>query len=257
MGAPEVRTALVTGGGRGIGRAISLRLARAGIDIAVNYRRDTDAAATTVGDIAALGRRAVAYRASIDVWEDDVAMVDAVQADFGRVDILVHNCGIASRGHSVADTDPDEMERVVRTHAFGPFFLSKLLIPQMRTLGRGDIVFISSIATDNYSANGSPYSMGKAAAEALARTLAKEEQSHGIRVNIVAPGLVATDMGDRLAKAATAGGVETATELDGRFPFGRVCRPDDVADVVGFLVSEAGSYVSRQRIVVDGGGASL
>lgn len=250
----QARVALVTGGGRGIGRAISLRLAKDGIDVAVNYHRDEAAAVKTVTDIEALGRRAKAYRASIDSWSDDVAMVDAMLADFGHVDILVHNGGIASRGNTVADTDPEEMERVVRTHAFGPFYLSKLLVPQMRERQRGDVIFISSVATRFHSAGGSPYNMGKAAAEALALTLASEEQANGIRVNIVAPGLVATDMGDRLAKAMTGGAAAAAIDLDQRFPFGRVARPEDVADVVAFFVSPGGSYLSRQRVFVDGGG---
>jgi NAD(P)-dependent dehydrogenase (short-subunit alcohol dehydrogenase family) len=248
------RVALVTGGGRGIGRAISLRLAGDGIDIAVNYHRDEESAAATVADIEALGGRARAYQASVASWDDDVAMVDAVLADFGHVDVLVHNGGIASRGNTVEATDPNEMERVVRTHAFGPFYLSKLLLPQMRELDRGDIIFISSVATDHHAANGSPYNMGKAAAEALALTLAAEEQSHGIRVNIVAPGLVTTDMGDRLARAMTGGAATAAADLDSAFPFGRVARPEDVAEVVAFFVSEAGSYLSRQRVVVHGGG---
>lgn len=249
--------ALVTGGGRGIGRAISQRLAEQGITVLVNYRRDVDAAEATVKAIVDAGGRAQAYHASVDVWDEDVAMVDAALAEHGHIDILVHNGGIASRGLAVADTDPAEMERVVRTHAFGPFYLSKLVVPQMRTLERGDVVFISSVATEQWSANGSPYAMGKAAAEGLARTLANEEQAHGIRVNIVAPGLVATDMGDRLAKALTGGRVTAADEMDATFPFGRVCRPEDIADVVSWLVSDRASYVSGQRIQVDGGGASI
>jgi NAD(P)-dependent dehydrogenase (short-subunit alcohol dehydrogenase family) len=109
-------------------------------------------------------------------------MVAQIGADMGPIDILVNNAGIASRGQSVADTDPAEMERVVRVHAFGPFYLSKLVLPMMRELDRGDIVMISSVATDSYGAFGNPYNMGKAAMEALAFTLAKEEH----RTNIVA-----------------------------------------------------------------------
>jgi 3-oxoacyl-[acyl-carrier protein] reductase len=97
--------------------------------------------------------------------------------------------------------------------------------------------------------------MGKVALEALGRTLAVEEQPHGIRTNIVAPGLVVTDMGDRLARAVA--GVTMAADLDVRFPYGRVCRPDDVAAVVGWLVSDGASYVNGQRIGVDGGGGAL
>ena len=130
------RTALVTGGGRGIGKAIALSLAEAGADVAVNSRSDADAAEATVGEIQALGRKAKAYAAAVEDWEQDQAMVAQVLADFGGVGILVNNAGIASRGQSVADTDPAEMERVVRVHAFGPHYLSKLLIPQMRGLGR-------------------------------------------------------------------------------------------------------------------------
>jgi 3-oxoacyl-[acyl-carrier protein] reductase len=246
--------AVVTGGGRGIGRAISIRLAAGGHDVAVNYRRDQDAAQATVADIEALGRRAIAYRASVDLWDEDEAMVDGIISDFGRVDVLVHNCGIASRGNSVADTDPAEMERVVRTHAFGPFYLSKLLVPHLRRQGQSFIVFISSMATVSYNGNGSPYNMGKAAAEALAYTLAKEEQRHGIRVNIVAPGLVATEMGDRLTKARTRGEHDHASDLDESSPFGHVCRPEDVAEVVAFFASPAAGYVSNQRVGVNGGG---
>ena len=244
--------ALVTGGGRGIGRAISLGLADDGADVAVNYRRDEEAAGETVEKIRATGRRAERYQASVDSWDDDARMVEQVLADFGHIDVLVHNGGIASRGHTVADTDPAELERVVRTHAIGPHFLSKLVLPSMRAQPRGDVVMISSVATSSHGAGGAPYNMGKAALEALAFTLAKEERRNGIHVNVVAPGLVVTEMGHRLVRAVA--GVEDATQLDDSSPFGRVCRPEDVADVVRYLVSDAAGYLTGQRIAVDGGG---
>src|ERR1700693_3865244 len=107
------RVALVTGGGRGIGRACALALAGDGFDVAVNYRRDDDAAADTVAAIEALGRRAKSYRASVESAAEDESMVTAVLGDFGAVDALVHSAGIASRGHTVAETDPGELERVI------------------------------------------------------------------------------------------------------------------------------------------------
>ena len=113
------RVALVTGGGRGIGRGIALALAEDGADIAVNYRKDAAAAQETVAAIEKLGRRARAYAASVDSYDDDQRMVEAAVRDFGFVDILINNAGIASRGNTVEKTDPAEMERVVRTHAFG------------------------------------------------------------------------------------------------------------------------------------------
>jgi 3-oxoacyl-[acyl-carrier protein] reductase len=247
----EGRVALVTGGGRGIGRAVSLALAEDGADVAVNYRRDEQAASDTVAQIEKLGRRAVAYHASVDSWDEDAAMVAAVLSDFGGVDILVNNAGIASRGHSVADSDPAEFERVWRTHTFGAFALSKLVLPSMRARSRGDIVMVSSAATVHLAGNSSPYNVAKAGLEALARTLAKEERRNNIHVNVVAPGLVETEMGRRLVKGAM--GVEDITTLDAGSPFGHVCTPEEVADVVRFLVSDAAGYLTDQKLTIDGG----
>ena len=249
------RVALVTGGGRGVGKGISLSLAAAGASVAVNYRRDEESAAETVREIEALGGKAIAFSASVDDYEQNAQMVADIERDLGPVSILVNNAGIASRGRSVVDTDPEEMRRVVATHAFGPHYLAALTLPKMRTLGRGDIVMISSVATRSLGPNGAPYNMGKTAMEALAYTLAKEEREHGIRVNIVAPGLVDTDMGQRLIKAVQ--GVEDIRSLDQSMPFGRVCQPEDVANVVRFLVSDENSYLTGERVYCDGGGQLL
>ncbi|HEY1427368.1 MAG TPA: SDR family oxidoreductase [Caulobacteraceae bacterium] len=246
------RVALVTGGGRGIGRAIALSLAEAGADVAVNYRRDEGAAQEVVKEIGGMGRKARVYQASVENWDEDQKMVADVLADFGRVSILVNNAGIASRGQSVADTDPAEMERVVRVHAFGPHYLCKLVLPHMRSEGRGDIVMISSVATLGMGARGAPYNMGKAAMEALALTLAKEEREHGIRTNIVAPSLTVTEMGKRLTRATS--GIEDIHQLDARSPFGRVSTPEDVAAAVTWLVSSANPYANGQKININGGG---
>jgi NAD(P)-dependent dehydrogenase (short-subunit alcohol dehydrogenase family) len=249
----EGRVALVSGGSRGIGRAIAVGLARDGADVAINYRRDDDAAASAVAEIEALGRKAKAYPASIDDFAADEAMVRQVLEDFGSVGILVNNAGIASRGNSVADTDPAELERVIKTHAFGAHFLSKLCIPSMRQQERGDIVMITSGATKGLGANGAPYNMAKTAMEALAVTLAREERKNGIHVNIVAPGLVETEMGARLVRATQ--GIQDLRQLDASMPFGHVCQPEEIADVVRFVVSDAARYVTGQKIYVDGGGA--
>lgn len=251
----EGRVALVTGGGRGIGKAISLALAEDGADVAVNYRKDEDAARETVAEIEKLGRRAIAVQASVDSADDDERMVNEVLAEFGFVDILVNNGGIASKGRSVVSTDPDEMERVVRTHAIGPHHLCRLAIPSMRERDRADIIMISSVATMSNAPNGAPYNMGKAALEALAFTLAKEEQRNGIRVNVVAPGLVETEMGRRLVKGAA--GIDDIRTLDKSSPFGRVCQPEDIANVVRFLVSDRCGYVSGQKVNVHGGGSAM
>lgn len=251
MTAPlEGRVALVTGGGRGIGRSIALALAADGADVAVNYRRDADAAKQTVADIEALGRRAQAYAASIDSVDADRDMVAAAVADFGYVDILVNNAGIASRGKSVLRTEPEELENVMRTHALGPHHLCQAVLPSMRERERGDIIMVSSVETLQMRAGTAPYSMGKAALEALALTLAKEELRNNIRVNIVAPGLVDTTMGEKLMKAVA--GIDDLRTLDSSMPFGHVCSPDDVANVVRWLVGPGSTYVTGQKINVDG-----
>lgn len=243
------RIALVTGASRGIGRAIALGLAADGADVVVNYRREAEDAERVAGEIRALGRRAFPVQASVDSIEECGRMAGAIAAALGPVSILVNNAGIASRGMTVADTEPSELQRVMGVHAFGPFYLSKLLLPQMRSCSRGDIVMISSVATLGFAARGAPYSMGKAALEALAFTLAKEERPRNIRVNVVAPPLTDTDMGQRLAKSR---GVGQIHDLDAQSPFGHVCAPEDIANVVRFLVSDRNSYVSGEKISVHG-----
>ncbi len=243
---------MVTGGGRGIGRAIALALAEGAADVAVVYRRDEESAAATVKEIEALGRRARAYAADVGSPSDVEALVTAVLGDFGFIDILVNNAGVASRGKPVIDTDAEEVERLLRTHAVGPHILCRAVLPSMRTRPRGDIVMISSIITRGALANSAPYGMAKAALEMLAGTLAKEELPHGIHVNVVAPGLVETEMGRRLVKATF--GTDNMRALDSSFPFGHVCAPEEVASVVRFLVSPAAGYITGEVLRVDGGG---
>jgi 3-oxoacyl-[acyl-carrier protein] reductase len=220
-------------------------------NVAVNYALNADAAEETVAEIEAKGRKAKAYAAAVENWDEDVAMAADVVRDFPNLSILINNAGIASRGKTVADTDPKEMEQVVRVHAFGPHYLCKLLVPHLRTQGRADIIMISSVATLGMGARGAPYNMGKAAMEALALTLAKEERGHGIRTNIVAPSLTVTEMGKRLVRATA--GVEDIHQLDANSPFGRVSTPEDVAAVVTFLVSAANPYANGQKVNINGG----
>lgn len=255
MGQLDGRVALVTGGGRGIGRGISERLAAEGAAVAINYRRGRESAEETLAAITAAGGVARLYEASIDDAEQDAVMVEEITTELGPIDLLVCNAGIASRGQAVADTDPHEVARLLATHAIGPHHLCRLVLPGMRTRGRGDIVMISSVGARTLGANGAPYGMGKAAMEALAMTLAKEERQYGIHVNVVAPGIVETDMGIRLTRALTGRrDIEDLRSVDAQFPFGRVCQPLDVANVVLWLCSEGAAYVTGQRIECDGGG---
>lgn len=237
------RRVLVTGGGRGIGAAIVERLMADGAAVVLTYRRDVEAA-RAIGAAGAL-RLDLAEPDSVD------AVVDGAVGILGGLDGIVSNAGTASRGKAVADTDLAELQRALSVHAVGPHRLCHAGLPHLRAADRSDIVFVSSVAAHAPMAGGAPYVMGKLAVEGLARVLAREERAHGVRVNVVAPGLVDTEMGRRLVRATT--GITDIRDLDAASPFGRVCAPADVADVVGFLLSPAGAYVNDQRIAIDGG----
>ena len=246
------RIALVTGSSRGIGRAVALALAEDGADVAVHYNRDLAAAEESAEAIRALGRRAVPVAAAIQDPGSLANMVELVQKELGPVGILVNNAGVASQGRSVLKTEAEELEALMRIHALGPHELCKRVLPGMREQARGDIVMVSSMATKYNAAGGAPYNMGKAAMEALAFTLAAEERRFGIRVNVVAPGLVETEMGRRLVKATS--GIEDLRQLDEQMPFGRVCQPEDIANTIRHIVSDRSAYTTGQRIGIDGGG---
>jgi len=248
----EGRIALVTGGSRGIGRATALALAEDGADVAIHYNRDEAAAKETADAVRGLGRRAMTVAAAIQDNDGLAAMAEEVQGELGAVGILVNNAGVASQGRSVLKTEAAELDKLMRIHALGPHELCKLLLPGMREQERGDIVMVSSMATKYNAAGGGPYNMGKAAMEALAFTLAAEERRFGIRVNVVAPGLVETEMGRRLMKATA--GVDDLRQIEEQMPFGRVCQPEDIANTIRHIVSDRSAYTTGQRIGIDGGG---
>jgi NAD(P)-dependent dehydrogenase (short-subunit alcohol dehydrogenase family) len=246
------RVALVTGGSRGIGAQIAKRLAAEGAITAISFRRDLQAAEAVVSEIVANGGRAKAYCAPAEDSPASLKMLDGISSSFGPIDLLVSNAGTASTGRSVLDTQASEFDELMRVHALGPLTLIQAVLPGMRAASRADIIIISSATVVEAPANCAPYTMAKAALEVAARTLALEERAHGVRVNIVAPGLVDTDMGSRLVRAVRSG--EALDVVHAAQPFGRVCTPADVAAVVAFLVSDGAGYVTRQRIAVDGGG---
>ena len=245
------RAALVTGGSRGIGRGIALCLARAGADVAVNYRKDTDAAQQTVRDIEAVGRRAIAVQADVSDRDAVQHMVVEVAQRLGKLDILVNNAGMASRGDPIGKVDPSEMQRVFGAHVFGAFHCVQAALPHLRKNPRADIHFISSLGALRMPPNYFPYGPAKAAMEGMARILGKEELRNNIRVNVIACGLVKTDMGRRLVKAVAGADIDA---LDKTYPFGRVCTPEDVGNLSAFLCSETGGYISGHVINLDGGG---
>ncbi|HLE44629.1 MAG TPA: 3-oxoacyl-ACP reductase family protein [Methylomirabilota bacterium] len=243
--------AIVTGGSRGIGWAIARALADAGLAVVVNYREREREARALVEAITQAGGRAQAVEADVGLREAGQRLVRSTLEAFGQIDVLVNNAGVHLPGVPVADVPPDEWERVLRVNLSGPFHLIQAVLPHMRARRTGHIVNLSSNVTQRFPAAAGPYTVSKIGLEALTRVLAKEEGCHGIRVNAVAPGPIGTDM---LDEALTVMGSERAGAFIASVPLGRKGRPEEIAAVVRFLVSDAASYLTGQVLYVNGGG---
>jgi len=245
------RTAIVTGGSRGIGRAIALALAGDGCDVVLSYVNDRDAAADVVSAIEARGRRALAVRADLGVPGDAAALADATVAAFGRIDVLVNNAGLSSNESLIADTPPETWARIIDVNLHGTYHMVRAVVPQMRARGAGHIVNLSSNVTQRMPATFGAYTVSKAAVEALTRIMAKEEGPHGIHVNAVAPGPIMTDMLDGLLETM---GEARARAFVESVPLRRAGQPEEIAAVVAMLVSPTASFISGEVIYVNGGG---
>ncbi|MFJ6404457.1 SDR family oxidoreductase [Streptomyces hydrogenans] len=247
MGTLTGKVALVTGGSRGIGRAIAERLARDGARVGVHYSARAEAAEQAVAAIRDAGGSAFALRAELGVPGDAEALWSAFDAHADGLDILVNNAGIAETG-GVVDTTPELFERTFAVNARAPFFLAQQALGRLRDGGR-----IVNISTSYTLGKAEPqliaYAMSKAAVDVFTTTLAKELGPRGITVNAVNPGAIDTDLnawwlrGDEAAREATAA----------RSPLARVGMPDDVAGVVAFLASEDAGWVTGQRLDATGG----
>jgi 3-oxoacyl-[acyl-carrier protein] reductase len=239
------KIALVTGGGRGIGRGIALELAREGADVAVNYRRDAEAAAATLAEIRALGREAMAVQADVSDVDAVQVAVAAVIDRFGRLDVTIANSGVASRFVTVRDLDVSEWRRVMSTDLDGAFFTARAVVPHL-TATRGTLIFISSVGADLAAPGGAPYHCAKAGVNTLTRVLAKEVAKDGVRVNCIAPGLVRSDMGNRLIDFF-------GDQLVQGIPLGRAGEPTDIGRAAVYLASDDAAWVTGKILRVDGG----
>ncbi len=245
MGRLADKVALVTGGGRGIGRGIVLEFAREGADVAINFRRGRDAAEATARDVEALGRKAMIVEADVSDREAVDRMVAEVRNAFGRIDVGVANSGVASRVAAVHDMDPGEWRRVLTTDLDGAFYTARAVLPALLER-RGVLLFISSIGADMAGAGGAPYHVAKAGVNTLMRVIAKEVAGSGVRVNCIAPGLVRSDMGERLIKFVGEG-------ITKAIPLGRVGEPSDIGKAAAYLASDDASWVTGKVLRVDGG----
>jgi 3-oxoacyl-[acyl-carrier protein] reductase len=239
------KTALVTGGSRGIGRAIVLRLATQGADVAFSYRGNQAAAEATSAEVEALGRRALAVQADAKEQEGAEALVKAVLDAFGKVDILVNNAGI-TRDDLIMRMKPEDWTDVLETNLFGAFYALKACTRPMLKARSGRIVNITSVSGQAGQMGQANYSSAKAGLIGLTKAAARELASRNITVNAVAPGFVLTELTQDLPEALQA-------EITNRTPLGRFGTTDEIANAVAFLVSDEAAYITGQVLAVDGG----
>jgi len=242
-------TALVTGGGRDIGRAVCLALAKSGADVVVNYAHSREEAEATAKDIVALGRRAVAIQGDVTRKADiDRLAAEALAFGKGRVDILVNNAGGLIRRALLAEVTEELIDEVFRLNFTSAVLMCQAIIPHMVKNGGGRVINISSVAGHNGGAATTPhYGASKAALGNLCRSLTKEFAAQGVTINSVAPGVIK----NRFHEVHTA--PEAFAALIKNIPIGRPGTNEDVAGAVAFLASPAASYISGEVIHVNGG----
>jgi 3-oxoacyl-[acyl-carrier protein] reductase len=239
------RCALVTGGSRGIGRAVAIELAACGAAVVVGYHSDHQAAQETVAAITQAGGQALAQAADMADEGQATNLVEFAARSFGDIQILVCNAGIVT-GNLTALQTTEEWQRILAVNLTGPFFCIRAAIPYMMAAGGGNIICMSSLAATRAVRGLAGYSASKGGLEAMVRSLAVELGKKRIRVNGVAPGLIETEMLAGLQERLVG-------ENAGRVALGRLGKPQEVARVVRFLVSDEASYISGEVVAVSGG----
>jgi 3-oxoacyl-[acyl-carrier protein] reductase len=239
------RVALVTGASRGIGRAIALRLASEGADIAVNYRTDQEAASEAARAMEAFGVRCALVQGDVGLAADAAGMVATCIAELGSIHVLVNNAGVSADMLTMRLGEED-WDRVLDTDLKGAFLTTKAALRPMIRQRWGRIINIASVVAYTGNAGQASYASAKAGLIGLSKSVAREVATRGITVNVVAPGLVDTDMTDRLSE-------EIRTWMLDQVPMGRPGTVEDVAAAVAFLASDDASYMTGQTIKVDGG----
>jgi 3-oxoacyl-[acyl-carrier protein] reductase len=239
------KTALITGGSRGIGRAIGNRFAQQGADVAFTYKGNAAAAAGAAEAIDALGRRSVPIQADASDPEAAESVVRAVLEVFGKIDILVNNAGV-TRDDLIMRMSVEAWREVLETNLFGAFWMIKAVTRPMLKARSGRIVNITSVSGQAGQMGQANYSSAKAGLIGLTKATARELASRGITVNAVAPGFVLTELTQDLPEALV-------TELTNRTPLGRFGTTEEIADAVAFLVSDEAAFITGQVLAVDGG----
>jgi len=237
--------ALVTGGSRGIGKAIAMRLAGDGHSVAVNYATNASAADGVVDAIITAGGTAIALQADVGDTEAVAAMFGEIEERLGRVGILVNNAGI-TRDDLLMRMGPDAWDDVIQTNLRSVYLCTRAAMRGMLRLKWGRIISLSSVSGISGNPGQANYAASKAAIIGFSKSVAREIGSRNITVNVVAPGFIETDMTEQL-------GDEVAGQVIERVALGRLGKPEEIAAAVGYLASDDAAYVTGQTLVVDGG----
>jgi len=239
------KSVVVTGGGRGIGRAIALAFGREGANVAIAVARDLAAAEAVAHEIEALGQKAIARRADVSQWEAAQQLIQEAIAAFGQVDILVNNAGV-TRDDLLLRLDEEKWDSVLDVNLKGTYHCTRAALRPMLRQRWGRVINITSVLGLVGSAGQANYCASKAGVIGFTRAVAREVGSRGITVNAIAPGYIQTQMTEAIADDAR-------TELLKRIPLGRLGEPEDVAGAALFLASDAAAYITGQVLTVDGG----
>ncbi len=239
------KTALVTGGSRGIGRAVALLLAEAGADVAITFEKQSVRAEAVVKNIQAMGPKAFAYRCDVSCEEEVRRTVMQSILDLGKIDFLVNNAGIWDKA-AIETMTSEQWHKMLSVNLDGAFYFTREIVPHMKKRGQGRIVHISSTAGQRGEPWHSHYAAAKGALISFTKSLAVELAKTGILVNCVAPGWVETEMSEKALK-------NQKNEILGPIPLGRPGKPEEIAGAVLFLVSEYASYVTGEILNVNGG----
>ncbi len=248
--AQDTPTCVVTGGTRGIGKAIALRMSADGYKTLLTYKSDESSAIETTQEIRNLGSECVCVKANLTRPESVDTVVETALSTWGKIDVLVNNAAISSNENLIADTDPEDWKEMINVNLNSVFDITRKVIPIMRRRGGGNIVNLSSNITKRLAPTFGAYAVSKAGLEALTIILAKEEAPNGIRVNAIAPGPINTKMLQGLLDEM---GPEKAKAFLNMVPMKRAGEPEEIASMVAMLVSDVSSYVTGQVIFVNGG----
>lgn len=240
----DKKVVIITGSSRGIGAACATEFAEAGYNVVIHCNSNVERAKEVSDKCKSLGAEVLAVQADVSKYEECEKLVKATIEKFGRIDVLVNNAGIETNG-SIMDTTLEQFDQVMKVNTYGPFYMSKLVVPYLLEKNLGSIIFMSSTSAATGASGSSAYASSKAALIGLTKTLARDLASKGINVNAICPGPIETDMVAALPE-------DIKTWIKSSVFAARLGKPEEVGAAAVFLASEKANYITGQTLTIDG-----